>query len=134
MFIKNKKIYSFNRDTLNLYDLENYSLIQSINPLTNENLKQKPKAKSKVHSTFIPSIQQHYGHYEVISEDAFAVFTTSNVLTTSNYQLNVYNLEYECILELPIQNITEVSSFFITRTGYLAINDSNSEILYLFKD
>ena len=54
-------------------------------------------------------------------------------ISTSNYQLNVYNFEYESILELPIQQVTGVSSFFITRTGYLAINDSNYRILYLWK-
>ena len=128
LFFKYGKIYSFKSNQLRIYDLETFCLLQSI-----DNPKCMLPTKFEFGGFFNDELDldldmNHTNiQHDIISEDTFVS------LNQIEKKLEIYNLKYECILILLIDQIDQISSYFITRNGNLAIIDSNAGTLYLFE-
>ena len=107
-FIESNKIFTFENDKLNIFNLSTYA-----------------KLKTIIFGTAYLDCLFH-----LIDEENFAVINPKNKL------FSYLNISSSTMIEreFKIENMNKISSFFVTKNYYLALHDDEEKLVYILTD
>jgi len=114
-FIESDKIFTFESDSLNIYDLvgnfgDKYATLKTI------------KFNFTVPTKCL---------YHLIDEENFAIV---NQESKKFSYLNINTNKIKIEAQFHIEKVNKISSFFLTKSNYLAIHDDEEKIIHVFTD